>query len=292
MSAMRRFWKRSARAPALPLRRTISYCTTCMGRRAHLETTLPANLAVLARHSDRVELVLLDYGSRDGLGAWVRERFVAELESGVLRYARTDEPTAFHPAHAKNVAFRLARGDVVFNLDADNFVGDDTCTRLDALFAAAPRRFAVSSAQPDVGGRLAFCREDFAALGGWDERYQGWSIADFDLCERAREGLGLAQVDFVSGSALLHDDAERVRHMPQWTAASDDDERALAALPEDRRAFAAKLLARDPQLFRSYVRNRRLLQERRAAGRIRAHEPGAYGRARLVDQHGRPVEFS
>jgi len=287
LAALRAKWRREPL-----LRHAISFCTTCMGRRTHLEQTLPANLDAIAQHAGRVELVLLDYGSRDGLGPWVRERFAAELASGLLRYARTDEPTAFHPAHAKNVAFRLARGDVVFNLDADNFVGDDTCVRLDALFAEAPRRFAVSPIQPDVGGRLGFRKSDFEALGGWDERYQGWSLADFDLCERAREGLGLEQVDFTSGSALRHDDAERVRHMPQWEAATDEDECALAALPEERRAFAAKLLARDPQLFRAYVHNRALLRARREAGRVRAQEPGTWGRARLVDANGRAIDVA
>lgn len=269
---------------------SISFCTTCMGRRMHLEETLPENLAVLAPHAGRAELVLLDYGSRDGVGEWVRKRFPAELASGLLRYARTDEPSVYHPPHAKNTVFRIARHEILFNLDADNFIGDDTCERLDALFAESPRRFAVSSVQPDVGGRLGLLRADFAALGGWDERYQGWSIADFDLCERAREGLGLTQVDFVSGSALRHDDAERVRHMPRWAAASADDERELAALPAERRAFAAKLLGRDAQMFRSYVHNRRLLQQRRAEGRVQAQPPGAYGCATLVDELGRAIE--
>lgn len=257
-----------------------------MGRRVHLEQTLPANLSVLQRHAGHTELVLVDYNSGDGLGGWVRERFARELADGLLRYARTEEPTTFHTPHAKNVAHRLARHEILFNLDADNFIGEDTCERIDALFAENPRRIAVSPIQPDVGGRIALLRADFDSLGGYDERYTGWSIADFDLCERATRGLGLASVDFVSGSALRHDDAERVRHMPQWTADAEDDEHALATLPEGRRDFAAKLLARDPQLFRSYVRNRRLLEERRAAGRIRAQAPGAYGRARLVDQHG------
>lgn len=275
------------RCTSASLGRTISFCTTCTGRRAHLEQTLPVNLATLARHAGRADLVLLDYGSRDGLGTWVRDRFGSELATGLLRYARTDEPTVYHPAHAKNIVFRRARGEILFNLDADNFVGEGTCERLDALFAAGPRRFAVSSVQPDVGGRLGFLREDFEALGGWDERFRGWSLADFDLCERAREGLGLEQVDFISGSALLHDDTERVCHMPQWSGSPEDDARELAAVPEERRAFATKLLARDPQLFRAYIHNRRLLAERRSTGRVRAQLPGAYGRARLVDVQGR-----
>lgn len=257
-----------------------------MGRRAHLEQTLPVNLAVLARHAGRAELVLVDYGSRDGLGDWVRERFAAQLASGLLRYARTDEPTVFHTPHAKNVAHRLARHEILFNLDADNFIGEDTCERVSAIFAEDPRRIAISPIQPDVGGRIAILRADFEALGGYDERYGGWSIADFDFCERATQGLGLAPVDFVSGSALRHDDAERVRHMPQWNAANEDDQRALACLPEERRAFAAKLLTRDVQMFRSYVHNRQLLQQRRAAGRIQAQAPGHYGCATLVDQRG------
>ena len=78
--------------------------------------------------------------------------------------------------------------------------------------------------------------------------------------------------------------------MPQWQAATEDDARELDALPEERRAFAAKLLARDPQLFRAYIHNRRLLRARRAAGIVRAQQPGTYGRARLVDASGRAIE--
>src|SRR5581483_1771791 len=98
----------------------LSYCTTCKGRLHHLQETLLLNLE-FSKHLTGIEFVLLDYSSGDGLGAWVEERFQAQMDSGALVYYRLDHQASFFMAHAKNVAHRLARGEIVCNLDADNY---------------------------------------------------------------------------------------------------------------------------------------------------------------------------
>lgn len=257
-----------------------------MGRRAHLEVTLPENLSVLEPHGDRVELVLVDYGSRDGLGAWVRERFAGPLANGLLRYARTDEPTSFHMAHAKNVAHRLGTKDVLFNLDADNFVGRDTCERVDALFTERPATLAKAPSKPDVGGRVALRRTDYLALGGYNERLKGWGIEDMDLARRAML-MGLEFVTLDTGSALAHDDATRMENTDPVEAQLTRAE-FQQATPRGQSMFK-HLRGRDPRMLASYVHNRRIVKASLESGRVRAQEPGAFGQAVLVDHLGQPV---
>src|SRR5688572_31144005 len=101
---------------------TISFCTTCMGRIHDLAQTLPRNMADNADYP-ALEFVLLDYHSRDGLEQWVKDHLMPHIESGRLVYARTVEPEWYEMAHSRNVAFKLASGQIVCNVDADNWTG-------------------------------------------------------------------------------------------------------------------------------------------------------------------------
>jgi hypothetical protein len=160
----------------------ISLCTTCYNRLSFLQQTLPRNLACL---DPRDEIVLLDYGSTDGLGDWVRMALLDALRDGRLKYFRA-ETSRWHVSHAKNVAHRLATRRVVCNLDADNFAPAGFADWLREVFLDGPAITHGDAHSYGGGyGRIALFKEDFLRLGGYDERFVGWSYDDEDLRRRA-----------------------------------------------------------------------------------------------------------
>lgn len=104
----------------------ISFCITCMNRLEHLQATLERNILDNLPEG-QVEFVLLDYHSTDGLPEWVRQHMGGYISRGVLNYYRTEEPQHYLRSHSRNMAFRLAQGDILCNLDADNFSGGGIC---------------------------------------------------------------------------------------------------------------------------------------------------------------------
>ena len=178
----------------------ISFCTTCMGRAHHLKRTLARNLADTVDwvRPDAVEFVVVDWSSPDDLAEWFETdpELAPYRERGILRLVRVPGQTHFRHSHAKNVAHRAATGDVVCNVDADNFVGPGFASFLRATFVRR-RRAVVATSRLDRGltdqryqgcmGRIAMHRTDVDALGGYDEseRFRGWAAEDTDLLMRA-----------------------------------------------------------------------------------------------------------
>ncbi len=163
----------------------VSLCTTCMGRVHDLAQTLPKNIA---DHADdpNVEFVLLDYHSEDGLENWVKEHMRPHIESGRLIYARTTEPKWFHMAHSRNVAFKIATGDIVCNVDADNWTGPGFAARLNRLANERPARAIFVKSWQRMHGRVGFFRKEWMdLLGGYDEGLMGYGWDDQDLVDRA-----------------------------------------------------------------------------------------------------------
>ena len=264
---------------------SLSFCTTCMGRREHLAITLANNLVVAREFAEQTEIVVLDYGSCDGLGEWLIDSFASELRSGQLRYWRTDAPSVFHHSHAKNVAHRLARGSLLFNLDADNFIGVAMIARIREIFTNRPESIAWVGAVPSVGGRICIRRSDFQRLGGYDERLHGWGGEDVNLVRRATRGLGL-QLEGIAGygSAIKHGDEERTENVRDVEI--DVTDSVLARFSPKQRGFARMLRGRDPKLLASWVANVPRRNETEHDGTIRVHEAGCFGQCRLVDHEG------
>ena len=167
----------------LPMK--ISYCTTCRNRIEHLQQTLPRSLDALR---DGDELVILDYGSAEPI-----KPVVARFRHPALRLYRVADTPRYRRAHAKNVAHLLAMGDFLVNLDADNTLTDGYVAWLTETLGAEPNAIAFSEAWGGGGGRIGLPRAVFSALGGYDERFEGWGYEDGDLLARAR-GLGLPAV--------------------------------------------------------------------------------------------------
>jgi hypothetical protein len=172
----------------------VSLCTTCMGRLHDLEQTLPVNLKLNAGYPG-VEFVVLDYNSTDGLEDWMRRNRRAEIESGLVAYYRTTEPRFYSMTHSRNVAFKLATGDIVCNVDADNLTLDPSTVeppamcfaeRLNFLANQIGRRVFFAKSKQLMKGRLGFFRDEFVReLGGYDEELTGYGRDDHDLRDRA-----------------------------------------------------------------------------------------------------------
>lgn len=225
-----------ARTSEKPLK--ISYCTTCKGRLHHLQQTLPANMEA-EKGNPNVEFVVLDYGSEDGLGDWIKENFQEEIATGRLIYARTESPY-FKMAHAKNMAHRLANGDVLCNLDADNFIGEgysrwlqevftqnmDVVTNHGALITRVKGAL-IGESLKDTRGRIAVSRDNFNLIAGYNEYYSFYRGGDNDFTQRAKEaGLQLVNAPCeLLGSVISH----------------GHDNRMINLSPEDRKISRRRL---------------------------------------------------
>ena len=129
--------------------------------------------------------MLLDYGSTDGLGHWVRTALLEALRDGRLKYFRA-EMRRWHMSRAKNIAHRLGTRTVLCNLDADNFAPAGFGDWLREVFLGGPAVTHADHQSYGGGyGRIALLREDFLRLGGYDERLIGWGYDDEDLRRRA-----------------------------------------------------------------------------------------------------------
>lgn len=193
----------------------ISFCTSCMGRLHHLKETLPANLRDAPASTD-IEFVLLDYNSGDGLEAWIRETRIDEIRSGRVVYYQEREAKFFRPSHARNVSVGLSEGDVVCNLDADNFIGPEFVQKLMSSFSGGNR--VVVGFDESVGGiagRIALRRTDFDRLRGYDESLVNYGGEDDDLRMRATaSGLPLILGHSPESRAIPHSHEERMKNMP------------------------------------------------------------------------------
>lgn len=162
----------------------ISFCTTCKGRLWQLSQTLPENLKLL---DDHAEIILLDYQSPDNLKEYIFQNFQQYLDNGKLKYYQIIEDYAFTSAYAKNVAHRLASGEVLFNLDGDNYIYDGLLYELRVLtdHQIFVPRFGLEN--EGTFGRMGYTRKTFYKLGGYDERMVGLKGDDGELQKRARE---------------------------------------------------------------------------------------------------------
>ena len=159
----------------------VSFCTTCKGRLWQLQQTLPQNIKKLDNDS---EIVILDYQSPDGLKDWLFGTFKAELESGQLKYFCMEQEYNYSSSYAKNVVHKLATGEILFNLDADNYIYTGLLQELRRLqddFIFLPRYFGIDEGSY---GRIGYTKKTFEKLNGYNENIVGMKGDDGDF--RAR----------------------------------------------------------------------------------------------------------
>lgn len=163
----------------------ISLCTTCMGRLHDLKDTLPENIK-FNKDYQNLEFVILDYNSPDGLEDWMKANMMPHIESGKVVYYKTVIPRHYSMTKSRNLAFKLASGDIVNNVDADNFVNEGFARYVNVLANQQPERAIFAKGKKMLRGRLGFWKSEFMEiLKGYDEEIEHYGHDDHDLLERA-----------------------------------------------------------------------------------------------------------
>lgn len=190
----------------------ITYCTTCYNRFWQLNQTLRQNLEMV-KDDDGCDFVLVDFNGDDSeqISGWILDNFKDEIKSGKLKYyVRKEKKFKWNVAVAKNVATMLSVGDIVVNLDCDNFIQKDDAKIIREKFLEDPniiiqmsqynknsiqflRQYGIPvdkqyehMQQDEVGdvGRMAIPKKILIELGGYDEQFDFMGYEDTDLMIR------------------------------------------------------------------------------------------------------------
>ena len=196
----------------------ISFCTTCMGRLHHLKLTLPKNLETAESYPDH-EFILLNYGSKDAMHEWCVENLRDQISSGRLKYFRTEKPTFFMHSHAKNLACRQATGQIIINLDADNYLVPGY-VEFAADSLAGGRCIVASHPEDAFGvagsfGKIAVLKEHFYSVNGYDEDIDyGWGWEDNHFINRVvwQNHIEIVMADKALCRVIEHGNDERVEN--------------------------------------------------------------------------------
>jgi len=159
-----------------------------MNRLFHLEQTYLKNIQNASSYPD-VEFILLDYNSTDGLKEWAKQNL---SNQSVVKFYRTSEPRYWVAAHAKNIAHKMASGDVLCNLDCDILIPEGFCEYINEAFSTE-RKIVMSFSSEDAHGNngcagiVAALREHFYSVNGYDESISmGWGCDDMNYQFRVR----------------------------------------------------------------------------------------------------------
>ncbi|WP_300044374.1 glycosyltransferase family A protein [Ramlibacter sp.] len=188
----------------------VSVCMHAMNRTWQVKQTLRHNVMACVNH----ELILVDFGSTDGLDEWVRSEFTEDIRAKRLVYFRTPTPTRFHASKSKNLAHHLGSGDILLNCDGDNFVTEADLDRIVKVFAKEPNSI-VQNFSGDLTdgtyGRIALTRKNFNQMGGYDEGLLPIAAQDYDLLLRGLQiGLRTVRISAVDKKPVLNTVSDKV----------------------------------------------------------------------------------
>ena len=109
----------------------------------------------------------------------------------------------------------MATGNILCNLDADNFLGEGFAAEMIKEFEQKSTIFYTSNlSSSDAYGRVCVLREDFLAVRGYNESLSGYGHEDADLFSRLTKH-GLKQLQYHNptfNNAIKHSKLERINN--------------------------------------------------------------------------------
>ncbi|MBI2805335.1 MAG: glycosyltransferase [Planctomycetes bacterium] len=182
--------------------------TTCMGRLAHLQKTLPTAVAL-----PDCTCVVVDYSCPERSGDWVEQTYPQ------VKVVRVPGRTRFNPARARNAGANHAEAPWLCFFDADGLLSPHFAERmLPVLRSSHFYAMDAPGNSPNVAGTVICPRSDFLRIGGYDEVFEGWGGEDRDFYARLR--FHRLQRDVIPAelvTSIPHDDDQRVQHFDTKT---------------------------------------------------------------------------
>lgn len=146
----------------------ISYCTTCHQRAWQLAQTLLHNVKYLVKND--IEMVIVAYNDNSVL-PFIQNNYADYLGDGRIRVIECNEDKIFADGsrwscgYVKDIAHSQAVGDVLFSLDADNFIDDELHQTLLTLPANTLLITKQSEWLPDGrSGRIGLNKSDYSNI--------------------------------------------------------------------------------------------------------------------------------
>ena len=110
------------------------------------------------------------------------------METGYLRYVRTNNLPFWHASIAKNTSHKIARGNILVNLDCDNFTGKRGAEHILRVFQKYGNHILFHQwsgiSKDGTYGRISYHRNTFFRLGGYDESFLPMGYQDHDIIRR------------------------------------------------------------------------------------------------------------
>ncbi|WP_025742948.1 glycosyltransferase family 2 protein [Aquimarina pacifica] len=201
----------------------ISLCTVVMNRKEHLLETVKCNLEVARKFDGAVDLNIIDYNSQDGLQEILYDQdwFVKGIEDGLIHYFRNYDAQFYHRTLPKNAIHFLAKGEYLFNADADNYMTESYLTYCLSQIEKRPNQYFRCSIVSHVGayGRVGVHRDDFREIGGYNLKMENYGFEDIEITVRLRK-IGVEQhlvPSHLCLNVIDHEDEMRIENEKQKT---------------------------------------------------------------------------
>lgn len=183
----------------------ISYCTTCHERLWQLKETIKHNLTYTK--VGEVEICVLAYNDLT-VEPYLKENYSEYILDGRLKVENYTSDLPYTCGRVKNFSHAMGTGEVLFNLDADNFI-DEVHGKLLNLKPYQIFKGRVTTC-PGESGRIGLHRTAFERLGGYRDVGRN---DDGDLVSRALS----ANMRLVTASCSIRPLPNEIEHYQNKT---------------------------------------------------------------------------
>lgn len=222
----------------------ISLCIPCMNRTHDLAVVMNS-LVAAANYSPPVQIMVLNYNSRDNLSEYLKEAienysFVGGNELVTKKFIGGEY---YHMAHAKNLSVLASSGSFVLSSNADVFLPEDYFDRIRKAVVLNKSLWTYHSGK--WVGMIGYTRSLFEWAGGYDERFEFYGKEDRDMILRLKRRPEKGELLSSSGMSQI------------WT----EDE------PKFRTNYRLKMPKREIKAFSKFIYDENIANEIKVANK-------------------------